>query len=102
MRQEKGEGEGVPAGGAAFSFVGGGDPNNVGEAEGVGTPEEKGAIFMVGEKKAMFLPLRVEFSNGETRKVEFLVDTGSEVNLIRPDLVPGDCIVLPSKKYGWL
>jgi hypothetical protein len=40
----------------------------------------------------MFLVLEVQFSNKEKRFVEFLVDTGSEVNLVRSDLVPAKCV----------
>jgi hypothetical protein len=32
-----------------------------------------------------------EFSKGKCKELEFLIDTGSEMNLIRKDVVPRDC-----------
>ena len=39
----------------------------------------------------MLLVVPFRFSSGKCRELEFLVDTGAEVNLIRKDLVPSDC-----------
>ena len=50
-----------------------------------------GRVFRIRGKRALFLKLMVTFKTGKEREIEFLVDTGSEVNLIRPDLVPKDC-----------
>ena len=52
-----------------------------------------GRVFRIRGKRALFLKLMVTFETGKEREIEFLVDTGSEVNLIRPDLVPRDCEV---------
>ena len=49
-------------------------------------------VFRLRGKKAMFLTLEVRFHNGTKRMVEFLVDTGAEVSLIRPDLVTAECV----------
>ena len=42
------------------------------------------------------MELDVTFANGFCRKVNFLIDTGAEVSLIRPDLVPAGCDVSAS------
>ena len=54
-------------------------------------------FFHIRGKRAMFLALEVRFSNKTTRVVEFLVDTGAEINLIRPDMVPKECIGAPTR-----
>ena len=54
-------------------------------------------VFRLRGKKAMFLTLEVRFHNGTKRMVEFLVDTGAEVSLIRPDLVPAECVCDPTR-----
>ena len=54
-------------------------------------------VFGIQGKKALFMSLLVRFSNGFKHYVEFLVDTGAEFNLIRPDLVPPGCLGEPSK-----
>ena len=53
-------------------------------------------VFRIRGKKALFLALEVRFSNRTRRVIEFLVDTGSEINLIRPDLVLKECVGEPS------
>ena len=52
------------------------------------------------ERTAMMLLIPVKFSNGISKEIEFLVDTGSEANLIRSDLVPNACWVQAKKKLN--
>ena len=39
-------------------------------------------------KSVLLVKIPVKFQNNEVRKLEFLVDTGSEVNLLKKDVVP--------------
>ena len=43
------------------------------------------------KEEAMYLNLGIRFSNGEIKRVEYLVDTGSEIHLINPRVVPRSC-----------
>ena len=54
-------------------------------------------VFTIRNKKPMFLRLEVRFANKGMKVVEFLIDTGAEVNLIRSDLVPQSCATEPSR-----
>ena len=53
-----------------------------------------------GDDRCMMLPISVGFSNGFQRKVKFLVDTGSEVNLIRLDF-PVIWIFCKEPAFAW-
>ena len=43
------------------------------------------------KEKGLFLSILTRFPNKEVRRIQYLVDTGSEVNLINPAVVPKEC-----------
>ena len=49
----------------------------------------------------MMLVVPFEFSKGKCKELEFLIDTGSEMNLIRKDVVPRDCWKNLTKKINF-
>ena len=59
-----------------------------------GPSKPRGKISMV-----LLIPLK--FSNGQCRECQFLVDTGSEMNLIRRDVVPENCWENVAKKINF-
>ena len=52
------------------------------------------------DRIAMVMSIPVKFPNGYIRNIEFLVDTGSEVNLIQRNLVPPACWAEPKTKHN--
>ena len=48
----------------------------------------------------MMLLVPCKLANGQSKELEFLVDTGSEVNLIKSELVPDTCLVQANKKLN--
>ena len=53
-------------------------------------------------KIAMLFTIPFKFANGKCKELEFLVDTGSEKNLIKKEVVPGECLERASKKFKFL